>query len=274
VDNLVVSYVDINAIEVDKNENLYFVKQDSGDVYKLTPGGAQTKVGNTGRLVSDIKFAPNGKLYLISASSADLQQMDLTTGNPLTKPTHWVTPIPGQQQSRLNCGDFDANGNFYIGGTLRSLYVIGSDTSKKTVSGYSSENVLAIRVYNNYVYILSIGGATVSLWRHQILDASGSLSIPRELVVNFTSVGLSNARMFTFSSDGIIYIETDGKDPIVMYNITKGNQEILYKGILPSVAKKLIWGTGSRLFMAYTGTAKGIMRISAGVVGASYFGRR
>ena len=48
------------------------------------------------------------------------------------------------------------------------------------------------------------------------------------------------------------------------YNPVNGNQDILYKGILPSYASKLVWGANNYFYMVLTGDENDLVRIDMG----------
>jgi hypothetical protein len=265
-DKYVSTATQIDAIEIDKNENLYFADRLTFDIYKVSPSGSRVKVGTAGTIVNDMKFAPSGKLLIVSQGTSVVDQLDITSGD--RKP--WVYLI-----SRLGFCDFDANGNFYVGGLNRSLYVVRPDTSRVTVSGYNGDNILSLRVYNGYVYILT---ATSVIWRNQILNATGSLGA-REKVLDLSGAGLpSSPQKITFSASGLLYIaSTDTiQRTVVTYDLNNAKLEPLYKGIIPnSTPVRFVWGTGNLFYLlTLTSDAKyDILRIDAGTTSAPYYGR-
>jgi hypothetical protein len=255
----------MDAIEIDKNENLYFAERLSLDIYKISPSGSKTKVGTARTIVSDMKFAPSGKLLIVSQGTGVIDQIDVTTGDRIP----WVYLV-----NRLGFCDFDANGNFYVGGLNRSLYVVRPDTSRITVPGYTADNILCLRVYNGYVYVLT---ARAELWRNQILNATGSLS-PREPVLDLSGTGFpSSPQKFTFSANGLLYIASSDtlQRTVVTYDLSSAKLESVYKGIIPnSPPVRFVWGTGNLLYLLSTaGPNWTIVRIDAGTTGAPYYGR-
>jgi len=256
----------IDAIEIDKSENLYFADRISSDIYQVTPSGSRKIVGNAGTIVNDMKFAPSGKLLIVSQGTSEIDQLDITTGNRMP----WVYLV-----SRLGFCDFDANGNFYVGGVNRSLYVVRPDTSRITVSGYNGDNIICLRVYNGYVYILT---ATSVIWRNQILNATGSLAA-REKVLDLSGAGFPvSPQKIAFSASGLLYIaSTDTvQRTVVTYDLSSAKLEPLYKGIIPSSTPvRFVWGTGNLFYLlTLTSDAKyDILRIDAGTTGAPYYGR-
>jgi sugar lactone lactonase YvrE len=255
----------IDGIEIDRDENLYFADRISREIYQVTPAGGRKLIDTARAIVSDMKFAPSGKLLIVSSGSNVIDQVDITTGVR----TPWVYLV-----NRLSICDFDSNGNFYVGGLNRSLYVVRPDTSRTPFGGYTTENIFCLRVYNGYVYVLT---ANSVIWRNQILDASGSLG-SRQQVLNLRGSGFpSSPQKFAFSASGLLYIasnDTSGRT-IVTYDLNNGQMETLYKGIIPSSpVLSLVWGTGNLFYLYTTSSAKyDILRINAGTQGAPYYGR-
>jgi hypothetical protein len=265
MDKFVSSALQMDAIEIDRNENLYFIERSALEIFKVTPGGSKTKIGTARFTVSDMKFAPSGKLLLISQSSNVIDQVDITTGDR----TPWV-----YLNTRLGFCDFDANGNFYAGGVNRVLYAVSPDTSKKTISDYGTENILSLRVYNGYVYVLT---ARSVIWRNQILNANGNLG-SKEKVLDLSGTGFpSSPQRFTFSASGLLYIASSDtlQRTLVTYDLNKGQSEPVYKGIIPnSPPVRLVWGTGNLLYLLTgSGLNWDILRIDIGTTGAPYYGR-
>jgi hypothetical protein len=261
----------IGAIEIDRNENLYFVDQTSLEIRQVTPAGVK-KVINTARtLVTDIKFAPSGKLLLIMQTRNFIDQVDTASGTR----TPWVY----LNQSNYYYGDFDVNGNFYLGGRGRPLYVIGPDTSKKTISEYNTDIIIYLRVYNGYVYTLTSNstGLVSVLWRNKILDASGNLEGKVQLLNLSGGEFPSSPQKFTFSASGLLYITSNDSlgRTIVTYDLNNGQMETLYEAIIPkSIPMRLVWGTGNLLYLSVSGDGKyDILRIDPGTTGAPYYGR-
>jgi hypothetical protein len=264
MDQFVSTASQIDAIEIDKNENLYFADRLSFDIYQVSPSGSRTKIGTARAIVSDMKFAPSGKLLLVSQSSNVIDQVDITTGNRMP----WV-----YLNTRLGYCDFDTYGNFYVGGLNRVLYAVSPDTSKKTISDYNSENILSLRVYNGYVYVLT---ARSVIWRNQILNANGNLG-SKEKVLDLSGTGFpSSPQKITFSASGLLYIASSDtlQRIVITYDLNNGQLEPVYKGIIPnSPPVRFVWGTGNLLYLLTSGAKYDILRIDVGTQGAPYYGR-
>jgi hypothetical protein len=261
----------LSIIVVDKAENLYVIQRVPRPVYKITPDGTQTTIGETSRIVTDAKIDRDGKIVLIM-NYRRLGKMDPETGEEVEMVDVGKT---------VSFGDFDQDGNLYVGGRRSDLIVIAPDLTKKSLGGaYASDEILCVRVYNGYVYLLvnvaspNEQNPELAIWRHQILDATGALG-DKELVLDWANTGEfaeAAPRNFTFDTKGVMYIGTEHTQPIMILTPDK-TQDILYKDILPSYSEQLVWGTGNYLYMLLGGDEWNVVRIDMGQPGAPYFGR-
>ena len=262
------SFVENNrlvAIAVDDSENVYVVERFPRLVFKVPPVGDRISFAEVSTAtVTDAKIGPGGKLILMKNREI-ITQMDLET----REETDWVN----LGDIRVSYGDFDSDGNFYVGGQESDLIVIAAgDTTGQPIGVYADDEILCVRVYDNYVYVLA-EVSQMGIWRHSV-SSDGSLGA-QESVLNWSEVGDFSEyepKYFTFSDDGTMYIGTDNTNPIMILN-TDGSQDILYKNILPSSAERLVWGTKNYLYMLLGGDEWNIVRIDMGAAGAPYYGR-
>jgi hypothetical protein len=270
-----VSGLELTAVAADNAENLYIVERISGEITKITPDGQKTIMARVTRAPSDARVGPGGRLYLIGATLGhrDINAMNLATGE--TKLWHRLGST-----KPVKFGDFDVNGYFYAGGTRTDLMVISPDSTNRAAGLYATSEILAMRVYNGYVYVAArVPGAQnpASIGRHQILDAMGNLG-SRELVLDLATGEFASRSVkgLTFSQDGIMYIATDSPAPILIFNPATNDLDYLYKGILPSYCKDFYWGAGNYLYMLRGDTALqeewNIYRIDMGTAGAPNYG--
>jgi len=256
----------LSAIVVDQMENLYIIQFDR-TIFKYTPAGEKTVIGEVAdRIATDAKFSPDGK-FLLLKNYRRIYAMDLETGIE----TEWM-----DVRKAVSSGDFDSNGIFYAGGRRSDLIVVNrTDSTSLQIGVYARDEILHVRVYGDYVYLLvdlaspDEANPDIAIWRHQILDAEGNLGA-RELVLNWAETGeyaQSTPKNFTFSADGIMYIGTDYVHPIMIVYPDR-RKDILYKGILPSYAEKLVWGSKSYLYMMLGGDEWNIIKIDMGAPGA------
>jgi hypothetical protein len=145
----------------------------------------------------------------------------------------------------------------------------------KTPGSYASDDILAIRVYNGYVYVASRTYGTqnpVKIWRNQIIaDNLGA----QELVLDFGATGEFSSRVvndIAFSSDGVMFVATDGDDPILSFDISNQKMDIYYKGIVSPYCKRLAWGKANYLYLingdATAGQTWTVYRLDMGIAGA------
>jgi len=257
----------LSVAAVDQAENLYIVETGSRNVYKITPSGGKTTLGQVTRAPTDAKIGPDSRLYLPGNNRA-IDVMDLTSGTA----TRWIQ-LPSGKVVRF--GDFDANGYFYTGGTRTDLMIVAPDLTTKAAGAYATSEIIAVRVYNSSVYVITRASATgtATIWRHA-LDAAGNLGA-QEMVIDMaaTEYASRSIKAFMIASNGNMYLATDSPDPILIVNSITKNVEILYKGILSSYSKHFYWGAGNYFYMIRGDTILGevwtVYRVDAGIkVGA------
>jgi hypothetical protein len=241
----------LGALAVDNAENLYVAYGDSTTprILKVTSDGQNMGVvARASRIPTDGRFGRDGRLYLLGNNRA-IDVVDVQTGTA----TQWIRLPSGRI---VKVGDFDANGYLYTGGTRSDLVVIAPDSSVKYAGYYGSDEILAVRVYDRYVYVASrvptSGGAPpapASIWKHQI-DDTGSVG-PKELVLDMSGTAFSSRTItaITFDVNGTMYIATDSPDPILIANPVTGGVDYFYKSILPAYCKSFYWGRGTYLYV-------------------------
>lgn len=263
------SSVELGATVVDNNENVYIFENNTPTryIYKITPDGERTIFGSNPiiSMVYDAIVGPNGNL-IIFMKQREIYHLDLASG--VDTIAVWATVT-----KRVTRGDFDSFGNLYTTGARRTdLTVVNQDFSSRLLGLYANDEILWIRVYENFVYVLvelatsDEANPKLAIWRHVILDWDGNLG-DRELVLDWSKSGEfaeSEPKTFTFSDDGNIYIGTDHVNPIMFFDPDNGKMDILYKGILPSSAENLVWGNGNYLYMILGRPNWNLIRIDMG----------
>ena len=78
---------------------------------------------------------------------------------------------------------------------------------------------------------------------------------------------------FTFSADGLMYIGTDYVQPVMILDPNSGEQDILYKDILPTYVAQMKWGTGNNIYTILGGEEWNIIKVDMGKKGAPYYNR-
>jgi hypothetical protein len=260
----------LGAVAVDKNENVYVIQRIPSTVYRITPDGENSVIGEASRAATDAKIGPTGDLYLL-VNQRTISRMNVNTGEE----TEWL-----DVGKRVSYGDFDSNGNFYVSGRRSGIVVIAPDNSIKTIDVYLRDEIFCVRVFNDYVYLLvelaSPGEnmPELAIWKHKILDSVGTLG-EAELVLDMATTGEyaeSTINDFTFSHDGTIYIGTEYAQPVLVVKPDL-SMDMLYKNILPGRAMKLVWGNGNYIYMIEGGDENNLLRVDIGAAGAPYYGR-
>jgi len=261
---------EISSVAVDASENVYFT-QTPRDVFKIQPDGTTALLGTSKRTVVDSRVGPGGKLYMLM-DYKEIYALDLVTGEE----TEWV-----DIGEAVSYGDFDEHGNFYAGGEETDLIIIKPDTTFSKLGLYAADTIACVRIYNQYVFLLVKPGTpdesnpAVAIWRHKIQNTNGSLS-SRELVLDLSELDREAGTQvydFTFSEDGVMFIGTANASPLLAFDLATQEQDIFYKGILPSPINDLVWGNGNYLYIVQGGDSWSIVQIDIGRQGAPYYGR-
>lgn len=240
----------LGAVAVDNSENLYVVETASKYVYKVTPSGDKTIIGTASRGATDANFGPDGNLYLMGSNRA-MDKVDLTSGTI----ARW-TQMPAGKVIRF--GDFDANGYFYCGGTRTDICILSpnppatlSNSNIKLSGKYATQEILAVRVYNGYLYVVSRTGTQPAvIWKHSI-GAEGTLG-DQEQVFDMATAGEYSSlsiRGITFSPNGKLFIASDSASPLLTVDLASSQVDVFYKGILRPYCKQFSWGNNNYLYM-------------------------
>jgi hypothetical protein len=256
----------LSVVATDNQENLYVIQ--GNNVHKVDPSGGKSIFATANRSTFDAKLGPDGNLYLLGNNRA-VDKIDLITGVV----SRW-TQMPSGKNVRY--GDFDDNGNFYVGGNKTDLLVVESNLTVKPAAGYyPGYDILAVRAFNDYVYVVakkSDYSDTAKIYRHQI-DASGNLGAQELVLDTRTARDLSSRTIkgLTFSTAGIMYLATDAVNPIITFNLADGKVDFLYKEILRPYCKSFCWGAGNFIYMingdANAGEEWTVYRVNAGTTG-------
>lgn len=260
--------MELAALTADKDENLYVVTSGNKYIYKITPSGDKTKIATAVRVPYDATFGPDGRLYL-AGNNRDISVLNLETGEVAL----WLKLPSGKV---VKFGDFGANGYFYTGGNKTDLVVVSPSLETATAGFYANDEILAVRVYNGYVYVASRPTATTNpakIWKHA-LAADGSVG-SRELVLDMSTAGGFSSRViksFAISSEGRMFLATDSENPILSVDLTTSQVDIFYKGIVPAYCKQMSWGSGNYIYLISGDTDAGqewtVYRVDMGETGA------
>lgn len=280
------SFVDaiaLAAVTGDSAGNLLVVSNISPPtIWRVLPEGSKSIMSTS---VSGITFrAPTDAivrksvLYLM-ANNREIQKVDLSSGVA----SAWTRMPSGKV---IKCGDFDTSGYFYAGGVVGTdLCIVPPNppatltTAQIRLSGfYATEDVLATRYSNGYVYVASqTSSGSGKIWRHSV-GAAGTLGA-QELVLNlgaYAAFASRTIRAISFSAAGDIYVTTNSTDPLLVYKTSAGTLDYLYKGILPPYGKHAYWGNGAYLYMISNDASNtdaslqwNVARVSMGTSGVS-----
>jgi hypothetical protein len=168
--------IDISGLAVDKDENVYVVYRQEMTITKVTPNGEKHELGETSRIVYDMRIAPDGNLILLM-SNQTVMKFNINTGEE--------TEYADAGGKRVSYADFDSYGHLITAGRRTGIVVISADgASSEVVSEFSRDEFFCVRVYNNYVYtIINIARTDEEhpewgVWR--LSSYTISLLMPRE----------------------------------------------------------------------------------------------
>jgi hypothetical protein len=270
----------VDAVVVDSAENVYVIADAAAPcrVFQVTPGG-HTQVGTTLRAPMDAKIGPDGRLYYVGNNTSgfrDIDVVNLQTG---------IASLWYHHASvYFTCFDFDANGFIYAGSNrTRSLLKINTTHSAiSSAADYTQDSILAVRVYNGYVYSVVQRFPALTVSRSLIADTSAAVGA-KELVLDLTQVGMSLrniVKSLAFSADGSkMYIGVAGTNSILIATdamnipISSDRVDILYKGILPTYCKHFC--IGDRMYMLSGNTSPAVpwdlYRVDVGTSGSPHY---
>ncbi len=266
-------YDKINAICMDKDENLY-IHEGSKDIVKFTPDGElSTAITTDASVVNSMKFGPCNTIYYVRKNKY-LYVAKLDDGT-----VEKFATLSG----RLYDLDFDENGIIYTAGRSNILFSVKKDGSFIEAADYTKFYISAVRVYNGYVYVAGEYKGTDSsipktgIWRNKILG-DGELG-DRELVFDWYSYagdkGILIASL-TFDKDGNMYVGGDREVTITVID-KNGTASVLYEGVILPPAVNMIWGNSNYIYYYQKDSRNKdniqITRVTVTTTGAPYYGR-
>lgn len=266
----------IRSIAVDDNENVYISPPRA--VIKIDPNLDFTQYGTLPFVsAASMRWGPGGYLYVQRNNNDRLYRMPPGGGD-----AELLLRFP----ERVFFFDFDENGNIYNGGKL-GLFLLQKDSTEAIITGqYADDDIIAIRVFDGYVYVAAMGDAQSGVWRNQILDDQGALG-DRELYFDWASADSSFSPVdindITFAEDGDLVIASDKRpqnpdDPTSMVNPIlivhpDGGTENLYEGLLKFPVENFVWGNDQFVYVNHGNIDLGITRLAMGKNGATHHGR-
>lgn len=262
----------LSSLTGDDSGNVFVAVSNTSSIAEISPQGQTTQYATypKGLKVISMRVGASHSLYIQCASTKNLYEVP-PGGGSATKLFSFLDV--------MNAFDFDQYGNIYAGGNGKSLNIVKTDNSVSRGPDYSGYNVLDVRVYNGYLYVLANNVSSDStmpsgVFRHQILSTTGSLG-PQEVVLEWANTGNyagSTFNGFSFASDGTMYITTDNTDPILMVSPDRSSVRSLYQGILPSPGTGITW-SGSNICYILGGTDMGVTSVATGKTGVQVSAR-
>jgi hypothetical protein len=270
----------IICMTMDKDENTYVIlRANDNNLIKLTPDGKRDDsfTATVTRYATDLAVGPGGFIYIVR--KRDQVYRVPPTGTTVENYAKFASSAAGQ------CLDFDQNGNIFAGGEKTGLLLLRPDKTSAKLGLYTDFNVKAIRVFNNYVYVLaSYMGTDPSVqpsgvYRNQILTTAGEVG-PNELVLDWATTGdyqTATFNSFTFDANGDMYVGTNHAAP-VLFAKKDGSMAPLYYGMIAPSADQIVWGNQKYLYLLRNqrmtkAEGGGIIRIDMDKLGAPYYGR-
>ncbi len=233
------------ALTVDAQENLYISVTSGGKgdgIKKFSPDGILTDFAPKGgeTFFSSIKMGPGNTIYAVRRVKAIFVVTEGTASKT------WVTNANGL--GSINDFDFDQNKNIWAGGSGNGkIYRI---TQAKELKAFSfPEDINAIRVFDNNLYIGSTDGTNETLWKIEIISAD-SLGTPQKFF-DFSAIfqGLV-IKALDASNAGDIFIGTNTPQVIIILHQDKTFEQ-LYPDLIES-APVYAFGSGNGVNLFYT----------------------
>ncbi len=261
------------GVECDNDGNLYvsMISITGGvGVKKFTPAGVKSDYspvfGTTVPSWRNMRFGPGGAMFCVPTGRTIIFRIPPAGGASAI----WLS---GGGLGQLSDLDFDANGNIWAAGTNGNIYRV---SQAKVVKTFPCVGTLrAIRVYNGAVYVGGKRDSLEKVWKFPVVGTD-SLDAEQEYF-NLSSVyGASGSGVYalTFSSDGDLYVGTDGTEGIRLVHPDK-TSEAYYPGVIKGATVSLAWGKGVDLFQSRSsvpGPASAV-KLNAQKNGAPYYGR-
>jgi hypothetical protein len=267
------------GIAVDATENAYVIETGALLVHRTLSSLDNIVLGNGALKVALVPFCarigPDGNLYVMENNRA-IERVDVTAQTV----ARW-TQLPAGKVVKF--GDFAPTGYFYTGGSRTDLCIVPPNppvslpaAQMKLAGNYVTDEILAVRVYNGFVYVASRTAGTqdpAKIWKNQIVaDSVASQS----LVVDLANSAFRSDLVtdLAFSSAGTMFISTaSATNPLLYFNPSTSTVDNYYKGIVPPYCVGLSWSkTSNYLYLISGNTAAAqewtVYRLDMGTTGA------
>ncbi len=272
----------LGAIAVDNSDYVYVIESSSLLIHKVTSNVDNTVIGGGAAVTAQTPYGaaigPDGNLY-VTEFNRSIDKVDLSAGTvaPWTK-------MPSGKIVKF-C-DFGPGGYFFAGGPKTDLCIVPPNppatltTAQIQLAGsYATEEILALKVFNGYVYVASRPANTTTpaiIWSNQIIGDSSVA--PRQKVLDMSTTAFDSVLVtgLAFSSDGAMYIGTASVDPVLSVDPVSGKVSSFYKGIIPPYCAAMAWSKTSTYLYIISGNKSPaqtwtVYRLDMGSLGGSNF---
>jgi len=246
----------LGAIAIDNRDSLFVMETTSKSIDEVTSPTDNVVLGGnakSGQSPVAAIVGSDGNLFVLQGSRL-IDRVNLPGGTVTQK---WVTLPSGLVVKSGDCG---RGGYLFLGGARTDLCIVsiglsGSlKTSQITIGGgYASEEILAIKIYNGYVYIASrrSSSSPAIIWRNKIIADSTVGTREEVLDMSTTKFASDPITGIVFSSTGTMYLSTASTDPILVVN--NGSINNFYKGIVPPYTNAMAWSRKSNYMYIISG---------------------
>jgi hypothetical protein len=263
------------AIAADSDGNIYAsIARGTGSdgVQKITTDGIlEEYVPARIPRYDGMKFGPEGYLYLV-------RNLRLIARVPPGggAEENW---LPIRVGTRFVDLDFDEYGYLWAVGGNDAIFRVNVNDQSVEEFPFNAD-IKSVRYFDGYLYVSALkdsnGDTKSAIWRFP-LDGTGNLG-EAEIYFAFSDQYPGNnaiALAITFSSDGYMYVGTDGPDAIIVVHPGGNSWEALYPGLISPTGMIFAWGKGPNLY--YTrgeigNNRQALVRINTQRESAPYYG--
>ncbi len=238
------------SVTTDEFGNLYVSLVEDGvgkGIKKITPDGEMfdyAPIGGGETFFWSMKYKKGGNLYGVRGVFA---LFEITEGNTSSLYTIFDA---GTAMYDL---DFDKDGNIWTAGKGGKIYRVNPHKDVKSFD--YADNVSAVRIFNDYLYLSSKSDNVQNIVRLPIVSAD-SLGAP-EVYFQFSAIANpgTDIKSFTFAEDGTMFIATSAiagaenpMNPIMFVN-TDGSFGTWYQNLIESFSSTITWGPDYNAYM-------------------------
>jgi len=297
----------LHAIDSDQDGNVYIASEEKNTggayiIYKITPDNEKSEFGSViFNIVPGMKVGWGGALFLTRVNNKTIYRIPATGGAAAAFNT---AGLPGSGKAADL--DFDQNVMYAVGtGTLGAVFAVTSAGVATASSEYIGFNLVAAKVYNDYLYVAGkytgtdVTIAKEGIWKSPITDAAGTLGTRVQVFDWATFVGTGGPTLLSMTLDingniyagmketytsasvgGVTTITYAGGTAITVI-APDGTTSSLYPELLYPPATYFSFESGTSLWVVRnpeTQTATGVVknrlfRLEMTTTGAPYYGR-